>query len=64
MAYNIIWIPDGSRIEVDGINVKHISQDNQILYDSTQRILYGQEQIDIIKKKWKSDIDESVKKES
>ena len=59
----IITLPDGSRIEIVGSNVKHICKDDNIMYDSTKRILYGEEQLDALKKSWKCDTSQKVKEE-
>lgn len=33
----VIFMLDGSRVEVDGNNVKHIREDGKVLYDYTIR---------------------------
>lgn len=47
----VITLQDGSIVEINGINVKHIKENGQVMYDSANRILYGQEQIDVLKEK-------------
>ena len=47
----VITLQDGSFVEINGVNVKHINENGQIMYDSANRILYGQEQIDALKEK-------------
>ena len=49
----VITLQDGSFVEINGINVKHIKENGQIMYDSANRILYGQEQLDALKEKMK-----------
>ena len=50
----VITLQDGSFVEINGINVKHIKENGQIMYDSANGILYGQEQIDTLKEKFKN----------
>lgn len=49
----VINLQDGSFVEIKGINVKHVNENGQVMYDSANRILYGQEQIDVLKEKMK-----------
>lgn len=35
MMKHVTYLPDGSRLEVDGSNVKHISEYGKVLYDSS-----------------------------
>ena len=44
-----IKLQDGSFVEIDGANVKHINENDQILYDSASRIAYNQENIDNVR---------------
>lgn len=47
----VISLKDGSVVEIDGTLVKHIDENGNILYDSTSRILYNQDNIDDVKRK-------------
>ena len=47
----VITLEDGSFVEINGTNVRHVKENGQIWYDSTNRILSGQEQIDSLRKK-------------
>jgi len=47
----IINLADGTRVEIDGTNVKHINANGSVLYDSARRIMYNEEQIESIRRR-------------
>ena len=47
----IINLADGTLVEIDGTNVKHINANGSVLYDSARRIMYNEEQIESIRRR-------------
>ena len=44
----VINLEDGSFVEISGSNVRHITRNGEILYDSDNRILYNKEQLEAV----------------